>query len=137
MGAHTSGSGDDDVISEINVTPLVDVILVLLVIFMITAPVIYNSSIKVDLPAASTGEKNAKSTQFNFVINQQGDLYWNDERLPWEQVQGRMNSLSDQDKANPVSISADSKSEHGLVVRLMDILRKNGLTRFALNVSQN
>ena len=56
MGSKLGGSADDDVIADINITPFVDIILVVLIIFMVTATTIVNSSIKVNLPEAATGD---------------------------------------------------------------------------------
>src|SRR3954469_1827821 len=78
-------STDDDMITGINVTPLVDVVLVLLIIFMITAPVLYQSAIKIQLPKAKTGEENPKSP-LNFTISKDGDLAWDKEKLSWESL---------------------------------------------------
>lgn len=129
-------SDNDEVISGINVTPLVDVVLVLLVIFMITAPVIYQSSIKVKLPSSSTGQDNPDAKALSFTIDSQENVFWNNEKLTWDELNSRLAQLSPADKEKPVSINADEKSYHGQVIRLMDALQKGGLHRFALNVAK-
>jgi biopolymer transport protein ExbD len=130
-------SSDSDVISEINVTPLVDVVLVLLVIFMVTAPVIYQSAIKVQLPQARSGEQTSQQSPLNFAIDREGAVTWGTEKVDWAQLGPRLEALV-KATADPTTltalISADQATPHGAVVRLMDALRLNGLTRFALNV---
>jgi len=124
---------DDELMSGINVTPLVDVVLVLLVIFLITAPVLYQSAIKVQLPKAKSGETTPKSPM-NFMISKEGDLSWDNKRLSWEELSTRLTQLGPQAAEETAIISADQATPHGTVIKLMDTLRQAGLTRFALNV---
>ncbi|MBC7690561.1 MAG: biopolymer transporter ExbD [Methylotenera sp.] len=131
--AGTFGGGDDEVISGINVTPLVDVVLVLLVIFLMTAPVIYQSAIKVQLPKAKSGEQAEKSP-LNFTLTKEGDLMWDKEKISWETLAQRLKAMGTQTPEQTAVISADQTTQHGTVIRLMDALRQAGLTRFALNV---
>ena len=88
MGS-SSNSSDDELVAAINVTPLVDVVLVLLVIFLITAPVIYQSAIKVQLPKAATGENNA-NTPLSFTLDREGAIAWGNEKLSWPEVESRL-----------------------------------------------
>lgn len=127
------GGSDEEVISGINVTPLVDVVLVLLVIFLMTAPVLYQSAIKVQLPKAATGEEAAKSP-LNFTVNSTGEVFWNSDQLSWEELDKRLAALGQQAPETTAMISADQATPHGNVIKLMDALRQHGLTRFALNV---
>ena len=80
MAGGFGATTEDDPISGINVTPLVDVVLVLLIIFMITAPVLYQSAIQVQLPKASTGEKAEKSP-LEFSITIDGIISWGKEEM--------------------------------------------------------
>ncbi len=127
------GSQDDEAISGINVTPLVDVVLVLLVIFLMTAPVLYQSAIKVQLPQAKTGEESAKGP-LQFSVNAAGDVYWGSDQLSWESLGQRLKGLGAKATEETAIISADQATSHGVVIKLMDTLRQAGLTRFALNV---
>lgn len=124
---------EDTVIAEINVTPLVDVVLVLLIIFMITAPVIYQNAIKVQLPKAVTGEQTQKSP-LQFTLDRDGALRWGNNALTFDELTQRLKSLDQKTKEETALISADEKTAHGTVVKLMDALRDSGLTHFALNV---
>lgn len=124
---------DDELVSAINVTPLVDVVLVLLVIFLITAPVIYQSAIKVKLPSAKSGEKAEKSI-LNFIITKEGAVLWNKDRLDWETLGKRLATLENKQPDTTAMISADESAAHGTVIRLMDTLRQAGINRFAMSV---
>jgi biopolymer transport protein ExbD len=126
-------SSEDSPISEINVTPLVDVVLVLLIIFLITAPVIYQSAIKVQLPSAKTGEEAEKSP-LNFTLTKEGQLLWDKEPIDWATLAQRLNAMGSKLNEQTAIVSADQDTSHGNVIRLMDALRQAGLMRFALNV---
>ncbi len=126
------GSIDDDVISNINVTPLVDVVLVLLIIFLIAAPAIYQSAIQVQLPKAKSGDQPLK-TPLSFTINKEGTLFWNKDAVNWDTLEGRLSALGKTIASETAVISADEQTPHGTVIRLMDLLRQAGLTQFALS----
>jgi biopolymer transport protein TolR len=126
---------DEDTISGINITPLVDVVLVLLIIFMITAPVIYQQAIKVKLPQAKSGEEIEKSP-LSFTISQAGELSQGKEKINWDSLAARLASLGPKAADETAVISADQATQQGTVIRLMDILRQAGITRFALSVEK-
>lgn len=132
--AGTFGGSDEDSISGINVTPLVDVVLVLLVIFLMTAPVLYQSAIKVQLPKARTGEDAATKSPLNFTVNAEGKVFWNAEELSWDKLNERLAAMGAKTADETAIISADQATPHGIVIKLMDALRSAGLVRFALNV---
>ncbi len=134
MGAQMP-RGRSRTISEINVTPLVDVVLVLLVIFMVAAPTLYKSSIKVKLPDASTGEKSETST-LSFIVDDKGVLFFNSEKVEWDSLAEKIKTIDASNKDQIVVVSADQDAKHGLVIRLMDSLRAAGLNRFSLSVAK-
>lgn len=132
----SSASDNDDEITGINVTPLVDVMLVLLVIFMVTATYIVNQSIDVNLPKADTGSTLEEVKNLGFVLDRDSRLYLNGKEVGFEQLP----LLIEQEKAKKAKgqlqalISADQATPHGAVVKLIDVVRKNGITDFAINV---
>lgn len=128
-------SSEDEIISGINITPLVDVVLVLLIIFLITAPVIYQASIKVHLAKASSGESN-QDLGINIGITRSGGILWNNDQVNWQELDQHLKKLGDQVSQKTAVISADRETSHGVVVQLMDTLRKAGMTHLALNVEQ-
>lgn len=129
------GGKEDDVISGINVTPLVDVVLVLLVIFLMTAPVIYQSAIKVQLPEARSGE-NSNPNALHFTLNEEGSLFFKDEKILLKDIPEKLKNITEKEKSEAVMIGADKKTPHGSVIELMDTLKSLGLTKFGLNVNQ-
>jgi biopolymer transport protein ExbD len=134
MAAQLDSLSDDDTFSSINVTPLVDVVLVLLIIFMITAPAIYQSAIKVQLPKAKSGETSTTSSPLSFTINSAGSLTWGKEAVDWDDLPSRLAKLGPSVTEQTAMISADATTPHGTVIRLMDALRQVGLTHFGLSV---
>jgi biopolymer transport protein TolR len=127
---------DDDGINEINVTPLVDVMLVLLVIFMVASIYIVKDAIEVDLPkAASAGE--TLDTTLAIVIDREGRLYLNGRPSPNEVIARACADASAKDANAQAIISADQNVKHGDVIGVIDLVRTNGLTRFAINVKQS
>ena len=126
-------NNNEEPITNINVTPLVDIILVLLIIFMVTATFIVAPSIKIELPKAVTSENSDPQT-FAVVITSEGDLYLNgapsDERQIVAYIEERLKKTPDLQ----VVISADKMVYHGMVVRIIDLVRQNGVKKFAINV---
>jgi len=133
MAGNFANSSDDDLISGINITPLVDVVLVLLIIFLITAPVLYQSAIKVQLPQAKSGDQANKSP-LQFTLTKTGELLWGKDQIDWPTFHQRLTAMGEQASQETAIISADQATPHGIVIKLMDGLRQAGLTRFALNV---
>ena len=124
---------DDDGINEINVTPLVDVMLVLLVIFMVASIYIVKDAIEVDLPkAASAGE--ALDTTLAIVIDREGRLYLNGRPTPRDVIARACAQVSARDPNAQAIIAADQNVKHGDVIGVIDLVRTNGLVRFAINV---
>jgi biopolymer transport protein TolR len=127
---------DDDGINEINVTPLVDVMLVLLVIFMVASIYIVKDAIEVDLPkAASAGE--TLDTTLSIVIDREGGLYLNGRPSPRDVIAQACAQASAKDANAQAIISADQNVKHGDVISVIDLIRSNGLVRFAINVKQS
>lgn len=126
-------NNDDDGINDINVTPLVDVMLVLLIIFMVTANYITNQSLNLELPKAATGE-SSQSTNLGFSLDKDSKLFLDGKPIDFADLPSL---IAERKQAKPdvsALISADVKTPHGDVVKLIDAVRKNGITNFAINV---
>ena len=136
-GTGSQGSDDDEggaVISEINVTPLVDVTLVLLIIMMVAAPLIVNNqSIKVDLPKAQTGDETQKST-ISLTLSKDGKLYYGEEEIAEEEARKRIDAEYQRNKELQAIIAADKGVPYGNVIHLIDVVKIIGVTKFALNI---
>lgn len=127
-------SDSDDEITGINVTPLVDVMLVLLVIFMVTANYIVSQSIMVQLPKAASGE-DPGSKNLAFVLDKQSNLYMNGKAVDYDSLPNLIKQERERGPgAMQALIAADRDTPHGSVVKLIDVIRKNGITDFAINV---
>ena len=134
-GGASFGGGDEDgqMIVGINVTPLVDITLVLLIIFMVTASYIVNPAIKVDLPKAASGSEQTKTT-LALTIAKDGVVYLNGERT---NDSGIVQYIGGELPKNPdlqAIIAADKVVPHGDVIHVIDLVKRSGVHRFALNV---
>lgn len=132
------GSNDDDeLITSINITPLVDIVLVLLIILMVTASYIVSKSIPMDLPDAKSAEDNAAPPpQMTVSIDRDGKLYLEAEEISWEALeqQARRHKQEHGEDARAI-LAADRSVSHGEFIRVIDVLRTAGVTRYAINVN--
>ncbi|MBI2727692.1 MAG: biopolymer transporter ExbD [Polaromonas sp.] len=114
--------------SEINVTPLVDVMLVLLVIFILTAPLLA-SAIRLDLPKTDAA-KPADAPKFvTIVVDQAGQVFLNDKPIATEQLASRLKETATQNPDTEVQLRADQAVPYGKVVEVMGVAQKAGLNR--------
>ena len=126
---------DEEAITGINVTPLVDITLVLLIIFMVTTSYIVNTSIEVNLPRAATGEET-RPTTLAITLTREGDLYLNGKPTSSETL---VDYVRDEIARNPdiqAVISADTGLLYGRVVWLIDLIKQLGVHRYALNITR-
>ncbi|MCA9593144.1 MAG: biopolymer transporter ExbD [Myxococcales bacterium] len=127
-----SSSNQDEMISGINVTPLVDVVLVLLVILMVTATTLVSRTISVDLPKAATGQ--ATHTLLAITLDRSGKTYLDAAPVDEATLSARVRAAKAADSDLRATIAADGAVPHRRVVRVIDLLRREGVERFALNV---
>lgn len=129
-----SRQNDDEIMSDINITPLVDIMLVLLIIFMLVSTVVDMNGIEVELPRAATGAA-LKTRTVSVMITRDGMYYLDGTRLMTSGELREQLELKKKDTPDvQVIIGADKKSYHEDVVRVIDMVRKLGITRFAINV---
>jgi biopolymer transport protein ExbD len=131
MAASTTRS-DDGLIVGINVTPLVDVVLVLLVVLMVTATYLTSRTIPVDLPKAATGETRTPTLAVS--LDASGAVYVDGARVDAEGLSARLRAARAQNPDVRAVIAADGASRHRSVVRIVDTLRKEGIYQFAFDV---
>jgi len=132
--AAANGNNDDEIISAINVTPLVDIVLVLLIVLMVTSNYLVNKSINVELPKASTGEAAANPT-LSISLDAAGKLYLDGQGIDEPALQQRIRSAYAADHDVKAIISADGRVTHAQVVAVIDLLRREKVTKFAINTS--
>jgi biopolymer transport protein ExbD len=128
-----SSQDDDDTITGINVTPLVDVTLVLLIIFMVTANFIVAPAVKVELPQVSKADQ-PPSRSLQFLVDPAGALYLNGKHVEESAVLALVQKEVAANADVQVLISADKKVSYGEVIRLLDIVRSGGVKKFAISV---
>ena len=134
--AASLGDGDDSgLISAINVTPFVDVALVLLVIFMVTAPIIAKDLLNVKLPKTESGDGKGMST-LGLSVNRQGQILLNGNAVSEEALRDEVKKALSADKQAQAIIAADVETQYGNVVRVIDIVKSAGLSRFAIQVER-
>jgi biopolymer transport protein ExbD len=127
---------NDEGINEINITPFVDVVLVLLVIFMVTAPVMIKESLKVNLPKTLTSDITSKAASIGIAITKSGQVVLAGKLLTEDALRIEFRRLAKEAPNTNFLISADVDSRHGDVVKVIDLLKRNKLNRFALQVEK-
>ena len=138
MASVSDGDNDGDeggMISGINVTPLVDITLVLLIIFMVTATYIVRQSIHIDLPrAANAGESTG--TTLAVILTKDGDIYLDGKKRDEVGLRDAARAAVAKDQETRVIISADKMALHGSVVHLLDLIKGEGVSKFAINIEK-
>jgi len=136
MGSKLGGAAEDDVISDINITPFVDIILVILIIFIVTTNTIVKSSIKVNLPEAASGEAT-ESTSLGLTLTDDGSLLLDGVPTDAAGVQRAIDEAQAQGEDVVCLIAADKEVAHGRVVWLMDLVKSSGVAKFAINIDKS
>ena len=128
-----SADSQDDFISGINIAPFVDVILVLLIIFMATAPLIQRRAITVNVPQAANTQPKATAT-IKVVYNEKKELYLEEEKISPEELGTQLKIMVKADPFLHVALLADQANSYGDVVGILDIVRGSGVKKLALEV---
>lgn len=127
-----SATSDEEMITGINVTPLVDITLVLLVILMVTASYVASRAIPVDLPKGATGESTP--TTLTVSLDRDGKLFLDAEPIDEGALRARVKRAHDADADTRAVIAADGRTSHAQVIHVIDLLRQEDVTKFAINV---
>ena len=114
--------------SDINMTPLIDVMLVLLVIFIITAPLM-SSSLRLDLPKTAGAKPTDAPTFVSVAISPQGALFWGDEAVTGDQLKARIREAAQRNPATEVQLRADQAVPYGRIAELIGLVQDGGLSR--------
>ncbi len=129
-------SDDNESISDINIIPLVDVVLVVLIIFMVTAPMIMKPSIRVHLPKSATGEHTDPS-KLSISISADGKINLNGSTIDEAALRTAAQAEFTKDAEVQAVISADKDVIHGKVVSIMDIIKSVGVKKFAITIDKS
>lgn len=128
-----SSAPEEESITGINVAPLVDVILVLLIIFMATAPLIQRRQMSVNVPRVAQSEPKATET-LNLVIDETHQIFLGDQKITLEELKPQVEVMVRADPLLHIAILADETIPYGEVVGLLDIVRGAGVKKVALEV---
>lgn len=123
-------------ISGINVTPLVDITLVLLIIFMVTATYIVRESIEVELPRAAHGGESV-GVMLNIVLDREGKVFVDGVESDIDGLKRKVAEAVEKDKEARAIISADKMAFHGAVVHIIDTIKGAGIAHFAINIEKD
>jgi len=121
------------IIAEINVTPLVDIMLVLLIIFMLTAHLIAKQAIEVELPRASNAT-TLKPTTLAITLTKDGALYLDDKPTTPDALRAAVSAAVAKDPKTQAVITGDKAVSHGRVVWVLDVVKSLGVTSFAIQI---
>ncbi len=119
---------DSEVMSEINMTPLVDVMLVLLIIFIITVPVLTHS-VKVDLPRADNTPNELKPETVNLSVDAQGAIFWNEQQITREELEVRLATEASKQPQPEVHIRGDKAVSYEHVITTMAAVQRSGILK--------
>jgi biopolymer transport protein ExbD len=130
-----SAQQDDGEITGINVTPLVDIMLVLLIIFMVTATYIVKEAIEIDLPKAAAGGDSTSRT-LAIVVTKDGKSFLDGVEASDEAIVRKIQEAPGKREELQALISADTAATHGAVVHMLDLLKTQGVVKFAIEIEK-
>ena len=129
MNVHNDGFDEEKPMSEINTTPLVDVMLVLLIIFLITVPVI-TQSVKVELPKAANIPTQTKPENVNIAVDKEGNVYWNTALVPTQDAMlDRLKTVAVLDPQPEIHVRGDRATAYEHIGRLMVLCQRAGIQK--------
>jgi biopolymer transport protein TolR len=131
MGPIGNNKGKRGFVAEINVTPLVDVMLVLLIIFMVTAPMM-TQGFEVDLPEATAKALRQQDEPLVVTIKKEGDVYLKKEKVTSASLQNQLKEMSPEKKKESIYLRADKSVPYGVVSSTMDDIRKAGFEKLGM-----
>lgn len=123
--------GDRNMMSEINVTPLVDVMLVLLIVFMVTAPMM-QTGVDVQLPAAGTAPLDSGEDAVTLTVDRQGRIHMGSASLTMKEFKARAPAILREVRGRPVFIRGDARISYGTIISAMAVLKGAGIERVGL-----
>ena len=115
-----------------DITPMIDVVFLLLIFFMISTTFINTPGIKITLPEATSDEIKTEKTTIRLAISDKGEIYIDDEKVGLEALGNIFTNAAKEAKESIVIISADENASHGTVVGVMDSAKHSGITRLAI-----
>ena len=129
--AFSSGGGSKQPVGEINVTPLVDVMLVLLIIFMVSAPMM-NTGVDVDLPAAQAPQVEVNDEKLLLTVSRDQKVYLGRDEVAYEKLEATLLANDRMQREKELYVQADETVPYGFVVKVIAIVKKAGISKLGL-----
>lgn len=131
-------SGDDDeIISDINLTPLIDVMLVLLIIFMVTSSIATDDGLDIKMPDATTKSKTLDQESIQIYATKNGEIILDKKRVKISMLKNHLSEVIKKKNNGFVVFKGDKKTTLEFILKVMDISNKSGATRFAIATTKN
>jgi len=131
ISKNNKNRGKRRLMSEINVTPMVDVMLVLLIIFMITSPMLV-AGIEVDLPETKSSPISGQDKPLVISINKQGEIFIIDTKIPAEELVAKLTNITQEKKDTRIFVRGDKQLSYGKIIEIMAKINNAGFTKVAL-----
>jgi len=136
FGNEPIGDDESPPMAEINMTPLVDVMLVLLIVFMITIPVMQNA-VKVDLPQASSQRNDVKPESINLTIAANGQVFWNNSPIDLNTLSIYAQTAAKKSPQPEIQLKADKNARYESVAQVLSTAKRSGLTKIGFVTEPN
>jgi len=131
ISKNNSRRGRGRLMSEINVTPMVDVMLVLLIIFMVTSPMLV-AGVEVDLPETKSSPISGQDTPLVISIKKEGDIFITETKTPFSELATKLKNITKEKKDTSILVSGDKNVPYGKILETMAEIRNGGFTKVAL-----
>ncbi|GAA5013068.1 biopolymer transporter ExbD [Acinetobacter puyangensis] len=126
-----STSQDDDVVSEINITPLVDVMLVLLIVFIVTAPLLTNT-VKVNLPKAAPTQSTDQNKAVVISVNPEGEIFLDKDKVALENFEQEIQNRKNANDKLALNLNADETVPYGTIAKLLASIERVGVDKLSV-----
>lgn len=136
MAGGSYNSGQDEPIAEINVVPLVDIILVVLIIFMVTAPLVLKPTIDVSLPQASSGEAKKAPEAIEVVVNKDGQVFLDGTTMDLETLKKSIATKAQQSSDSSVVLTADKDVTLNGLTSIIDAIKEAGIKKVGFSIQK-
>lgn len=123
---------DEQIVSDINMTPLIDIMLVILIIFMVSSSVVIDSGLDINLPQAYNAEDKSEKNLLVISISKEGEIYIQGEKIKTEQLKDKIVTSLDSLKTDSVILQADAESQLSLTLTVMDTAQLAGAKSFSI-----
>jgi len=129
-------NNSDEAISDINIVPLVDIILVVLIIFMVASPISQQKKVNVDLPTSGYSDSNSETQPFQVTVNESGHIFMQGEMISENDLRNRAIEESKKNQSVEAILTADKNLSYGQVVKYMDMIKSGGINRLSISTNQ-